>query len=34
LELGAIEGAFGGLAIGLMGFMTAILLPVLEELLM
>lgn len=34
LELGAVEGAFGGLAIGLMGFMTAVLLPIIEELLM
>ena len=34
LELGAVEGAFGGLAIGLMGFLTALLLPIVEQLLM
>lgn len=32
LELGAVEGAIGGLAIGLMGFMTAVLLPLVEQL--
>jgi predicted murein hydrolase (TIGR00659 family) len=30
MELGAVEGAIGGLAIGLMGVMTAILVPVIE----
>lgn len=34
LELGAVEGAIGGLAIGLMGFMTAILLPLIEKILL
>lgn len=34
LELGVVEGAIGGLAIGLMGFMTAILLPFVEQLLL
>ncbi len=30
MELGALEGAISGLAIGLMGVMTAILVPVVE----
>ena len=33
MELGAIEGAISGLAIGVMGIMTAILVPVIEWLL-
>ena len=33
MELGALEGAISGLAIGVMGTMTAILLPVVEKLL-
>jgi predicted murein hydrolase (TIGR00659 family) len=32
LEMGAIEGAISGLAIGIMGFMTALLIPLLEML--
>ena len=30
MELGAVEGAISGLAIGVMGIMTAILVPVIE----
>ena len=30
MELGALEGAISGLAIGLMGLMTAILVPIIE----
>ena len=30
MELGALEGAISGLAIGLMGVMTAILVPIVE----
>lgn len=33
MELGAIEGAISGLAIGIMGIMTAILVPILEMIL-
>ncbi len=33
MELGTIEGAIGGLAIGVMGIMTAILVPVIEMIL-
>lgn len=33
LEMGPIEGAIGGMAIGLMGIITAILIPVIEKLL-
>ena len=33
MELGTVEGAISGLAIGLMGTMTAILVPVVEALL-
>ncbi len=33
IELGAVEGAIGGLAIGLMGMMTAILIPLVEKIL-
>lgn len=32
MEIGAIEGAIGGLAIGLMGVMTALLIPLLDKL--
>ncbi len=31
MEIGAIEGAIGGLAIGLMGVMTALLIPILDK---
>lgn len=33
MELGAVEGAMGGLAIGLMGGVTALLVPVIEKIL-
>jgi putative effector of murein hydrolase len=33
LELGAVEGAASGLAIGVMGLLTALILPILEKLL-
>lgn len=33
MEMGPIEGAIGGMAIGLMGVITAILIPVIEQLL-
>lgn len=32
MEMGVVEGALGGLAIGLMGVMTALLIPVIERL--
>ena len=31
MELGAVEGAISGLAIGLMGVATAVLVPILEK---
>ncbi len=33
IELGAVEGAIGGLAIGLMGMVTAVLIPLMEKIL-
>lgn len=33
MEMGPVEGAIGGMAIGLMGIITAILIPVIEQLL-
>jgi len=30
LEMGALEGAISGLAIGIMGFMTALMIPLVE----
>ena len=32
IELGAVEGAISGLAIGLMGIMTSLLIPLVENL--
>ena len=32
MEMGAVEGAISGLAIGIMGIMTALLIPVAEKL--
>jgi hypothetical protein len=31
IELGAVEGAISGLAIGLMGIMTSLLIPLVEK---
>lgn len=33
MELGALEGVIGGLVIGVMGIMTATLIPIVEQLL-
>ena len=31
IQLGAVEGAIGGLAIGIMGFFTSILIPLADK---